>query len=422
VSSINKNVLKLAFLRKVDEYVGPVACQLLLGLEKVLSLVSQPQKASPNVEVKRVLIIKYFGLGSILLASPAIQSVKKKFPNCHIAMLTLSENRDVCEIIPWIDETYLLDLKNVGRFLVNYMELLFKIRKRDFDVIVDLEFLTNFSALTSLMIGFFREKTLVGFNSPKSWRNAVYNLNISFDHSRHISKIFGKVFSSFCGNNFDISFEEERKQISSISNPDFLEELAPTEVTESGKQLKNICVNINTGVLSLNRRWPKDYFSTLVQELLNTYNIRVFLIGGKGDREYVDELIRGLPDDSRLINTCGELSIKQLVSLYSKCTLLISNDSGPLHLAYVTGLSTISFFGPETPALYGPLGENHHVFYEDLFCSPCLNIYNSKLSDCTDNVCLKNISTASVLKLIEEKNLLGPAKTVSRAESCEAYS
>ena len=210
--------------------------------------------------------------------------------------------------------------------------------------------------------------------------------------------------------------------MSSFPKPGFLEKLALAKPSQTGDPPKDICVNINAGVLSLNRRWPRDYFATLTRELLNKYNVRIFLIGGEGDREYVNGLISELTDDPRVINTCGELSIKQLVGLFSECTMLISNDSGPLHLAYVVGLSTLSFFGPETPALYGPLGENHYVFYEDLFCSPCLNIYNSKLTHCKDNVCLKNISPASVLKLIEEKNLLGPAKIVSKVESCEAYS
>jgi len=67
------------------------------------------------------------------------------------------------------------------------------------------------------------------------------------------------------------------------------------------------------------------------------------------------------------------------------------------------GLPTISFFGPETPYLYGPQDCCHHIFYSDIFCSPCINIFNSKSSDCQENICLKKITPASVLKVIEEK-------------------
>jgi ADP-heptose:LPS heptosyltransferase len=418
--SLNDKVFKLAVLRKIDKYAGPLLCLLLLSFDKAFSFLRPSKKVPHDIEFRNILIIKYYGMGSILLASPSIQALKIKFPKSKISILTLAENRQICDITPWIDEILVLDLKNVGQFFVSYAQLILKIRRKDFDVIIDLEFLTNFSALTTLMIGFLKEKVLVGFNSPLRWRNAVYTLNISFDHSRHISKVFSKVFSSFCGDEFEISldFDEERRKISSFSKPAILREMLPFQPQGTDDPPKIICVNINAGELCLNRRWPRNYFASLIRELLIDYNIYIFLLGSENDREYVRGLIRELPDDPRVIDTSGKLSIKELVSLYSESTLLISNDSGPLHLASMAGLPTISFFGPETPALYGPLGENHHVLYLDLYCSPCLNIYNSKLSRCQNNICLKNINPKSVLKLIEEEKLLIPSKTLFKEESC----
>jgi ADP-heptose:LPS heptosyltransferase len=215
-----------------------------------------------------------------------------------------------------------------------------------------------------------------------------------------------------------LDFDIGRRIISNFSKPVILRETLSFQKPETGDPPKNICININAGELCLNRRWPREYFAKLTRELLSTYNICVFLLGGKNDKEYVKGLIRELPDDPRVIDTSGKLSIKELVGLYSDCDLLISNDSGPLHLASMAGLPTISFFGPETPALYGPLGRNHHALYLDLYCSPCLNIFNSKLSRCHDNICLKGISPESVLKLIEKEKLLIPSKTISEEKTC----
>jgi ADP-heptose:LPS heptosyltransferase len=418
--SLNDKAFNLAVLRKIDKYAGPLSCCLILGLEKAFSFMMPSKRGNPETEIKNVLIIKFFGMGSILLASPSIQALKAKFPESNIAILTLSENLHICEIIPWVDEIFLLDLKNFGRFLANYVQLISKIRRKDFDIIVDLEFLTNFSALTTLTIGFLKEKVLVGFNSPLRWRNAVYTINISFDHSRHISRVFSKVFSSFCGDDFEISlnFNEERRKISAFSKSNILREMLSLQPQETDDPPINICININAGELCLNRRWPREHFAVLIPKLLATYNIRVFLLGGENDQEYVKGLICEFPDDPRVIDTSGKLSIKELVGLYSECALLISNDSGPLHLAFMAGLPTISFFGPETPALYGPLGKNHHVLYLDLYCSPCLNIFNSKLSRCQNNICLKGISPDSVFKLIEKEKLLIPSETLSKEESC----
>ena len=418
--SLSEKVFKLTLLRRIDKHIGPLFCWLVLGIGKALSFLIPSKKVLPDIELKNILIIKYYGIGSILLASPSIEAIKVKFPKSQIAILTLAENHQICEIIPGIDEVFLLDLKNIGHFFTNYIQLILKIRQKNFDVIVDLEFFTNFSAFTTLLISFLKEKVLVGFNSPLRWRNAVYTLNISFDHSRHISRVFSKVFSSFCGDDFEISldFDEGRRIISTFPKPVILRETLSFQQPETGDRPKNICININAGELCLNRRWPREYFAKLTRELLSTYNICVFLLGGKNDKEYVKGLIRELPDDPRVIDTSGKLSIKELVGLYSDCDLLISNDSGPLHLASMVELPTISFFGPETPALYGPLGRNHHAFYLDIYCSPCLNIFNSKLSRCHDNICLKGISPESVLKLIEKEKLLIPSKTISEEKTC----
>ena len=104
---------------------------------------------------------------------------------------------------------------------------------------------------------------------------------------------------------------------------------------------------------------------------------------------------------------CGKINISQLITVLGYCDLFITNDSGPLHLAMILDIPTISFFGPETPVTYGPQGEKHTVFYEDIYCSPCINIYNAKSTKCTNNICLKRVSIYNMcFILIWEKYFL----------------
>lgn len=79
----------------------------------------------------------------------------------------------------------------------------------------------------------------------------------------------------------------------------------------------------------------------------------------------------------------------------------MANDSGPLHLGCAMDVPTVSFFGPETPRLYGPLQGPHRVFFKELPCSPCLNIRNAKLSACEDNKRLKAISPEEVFSILD---------------------
>ena len=202
---------------------------------------------------------------------------------------------------------------------------------------------------------------------------------------------------------FKVDFKIHQKDIISLA------ELSPLtkELLDEYSETNNIvCVNINAGTLGQLRRWPQENYAELIFGLRVRFGIKTVLIGGKEDVSYVEGFIAKIPKKNDIFNLCGKLSIKELVDLFNKSRLLITNDSGPLHIASIVGLPTISFFGPETPYLYGPLGSDHHVFYEDIFCSPCINIYNAKASNCNNNICLKSIGPETVIKTIEEKKFL----------------
>jgi ADP-heptose:LPS heptosyltransferase len=102
--------------------------------------------------------------------------------------------------------------------------------------------------------------------------------------------------------------------------------------------------------------------------------------------------------------------LKDVVELFHQSDLVITNDSGPAHFATLTGIKSITLFGPETPVLYGTLGEDHVCLYAHLACSPCLSALNHRNSPCTNNVCLQVITVDEVFA--EAQRLL--AKPSSR--------
>ena len=396
--------MNLNLLRWIDKIFGPIVAWFLfiaglaVGRSRKLIPPTQPET------IKKILILKFFGGGSILLASPIFSSIKETLPGARISIITLSENNEICSLLTPIDNIYYLDLKSPVSFFLKYLNLIREIKNENYDVIVDLEFITNFSALTTLLISLTsKPATAIGFSSPSRWRNKVYSVTIPFDHSRHITGIFEKLFSPIIGKPSNVDFKAPKRDLLSAA------ELSPltTTLLETDSEInKIVCVNINAGKLSLLRRWPQENFAELILGLYHRFGVKTVLIGGKEDISYVDEFTKKLPNNIDIFNFCGKLSIKELIGLFSKSRLLITNDSGPLHIASIVGLPTVSFFGPETPYLYGPLGSEHHVFYEDMFCSPCINIYNSKKSDCHNNICLTSIKPETVLEIIERKKFL----------------
>jgi ADP-heptose:LPS heptosyltransferase len=130
----------------------------------------------------------------------------------------------------------------------------------------------------------------------------------------------------------------------------------------------------------------------------------LLFVGGAGDFSYVNDVIAPFAGNDRVIALAGKTSLGELLGVMTHCDLFITNDSGPLHLAASLGIPTVSFFGPETPVLYGPRGGDALIFHEELYCSPCLNVFNVKTAPCAgENSCLQAISVDAVFDGIRNR-------------------
>jgi ADP-heptose:LPS heptosyltransferase len=162
------------------------------------------------------------------------------------------------------------------------------------------------------------------------------------------------------------------------------EVLAADPAWEDG--LPTVVVNPNAGDMALERRWPMDPVVQLVDALAERGDLNLVLSGSPGEREYVDGLVARLARPDRVVNLAGRVGLHEFIALLERARVLVTNDSGPLHLAAAAGTSTVALFGPETPVLYRPLRsrpEQHHdVHYLGLPCSPCMFVHNNKVIDC----------------------------------------
>ena len=134
------------------------------------------------------------------------------------------------------------------------------------------------------------------------------------------------------------------------------------------------------------------------------------LIGSQDEREFVEGLRARLKAPDKAPNLAGKLKLDELIELLRQTELLITNDSGPLHLAELLRTKTVSFFGPETPALFGPLGNGQKVLFRGINCSPCITVYNAKTVRCIRKVpeCVAGISPEEALVAVRE--VLGSGK------------
>lgn len=369
-------MLTINFLRRFDALAGFVLCTLARLFRRTRKPIDpELLPASP-----RFLCIKCWGIGSILLLSPTLQALKRRWPKARITFLTLTENAGVCGLIPSIDEVLTVNLRTMS-FLRETLRLFRTVRAAHFDAVIDFEFSSNFTALVAYWSG----SPSIGFTSLKPERDILYDSGIVFDHSLHARDSFARVACFLrCG-------------------PAGEPQMRTTSLESAGKRfpfLKEpfVVVNPNAGELSLQRRWPRERYEALLRELLSTTEVVFVLIGSRDNLDYMRPLLETFRSEPRVVSLAGDIALGELAALLMQASLYIGNDSGPMHLAATVGTPCIAFFGPETPHLYGPLPpERHQVFYTRRHCSPCLNVYRYKVATCRDNRCLKEIEVGPVV-------------------------
>jgi ADP-heptose:LPS heptosyltransferase len=100
------------------------------------------------------------------------------------------------------------------------------------------------------------------------------------------------------------------------------------------------------------------------------------------------------------MSLAGQTSLRELLTLYTAADVLVTNDSGPGHFASLTPVHAIVLFGPETPRLFGPLAASTTVIWKELACSPCVSVFNHRLSPCRNNVCMQSITVDEVFSAV----------------------
>ena len=186
------------------------------------------------------------------------------------------------------------------------------------------------------------------------------------------------------------------------------------------KRHRIVLINPNASDLLPQRRWMPEHFVTVMRNLLaDSEDLLVLITGAPAEREAA-QLLQQQVQHPRCINFAGRQQLEELPALYQIAELMLTNDSGPGHFSSVTSLRTFVLFGPETPLLYGSLG-NSTPIYAGLACSPCVSAANHRKTPCSDNVCLQVIKPEVVLKqlrqaLLEKNSSAIQAPTINQVK------
>lgn len=383
-------------MRLLDRYIGVPACFCLHVLDGLINF-SGLRKDSANAD--SILVIKFWGIGSIILASPALKAIRDAFPGKKIIFLTMARNKGLYDKAGLFDQAYYFEVRKLGKIIPDFIRAVINLRREKIDLVVDLEPFCRFSTILSYASGAPKR---ISYDTKNQGRGWLYTDKIKFRDHEHMLKNFLSVLKP-------LNIHEYSEELIPIPYSELEEKKVDVLLIESGVLNDDVLVglNVNSSDFAVERRWPNKNFAKLADHLIEKYGVKTVYIGLHVDHPLVDETINLMSEKKEAINLAGKTDLTQLACLMTKMKLFISNDSGPLHIAAAMKTPTASFYGPETPLLYGPWGENNTVFYKKNECSPCINIYNSKRISCHKNAqCIKGISVDEVTSKIKSLNLI----------------
>jgi len=397
--------MKVNTMRKIDKWVGVPVCFFLSIINWIFNLFSTtPKKPDPS----KTLFIELSEMGSAIIVDPAMRKLMKE-SNAELFFVIFKANCKSLEILQTVKQENIFKMRSDNLFYlcIDVLKFMSWCRAKKIKCVIDLELFSRFTALLSFLSG---AKHRVGFTSLYDeglYRGNMINLPVRYNPHVHIAVNFVSLVNRLLGYYQNPYATIPLKPGDLDLSQAFVSPEQVSIVTEKIKKLYPLWQNENVILLNVNasdmlpqRRWPQENFATVANELLSAFNdIIIIATGAPAERKYVQEVV-DMVDDKRFINSAGIFAFNELVPLYSLSKVMLTNDSGPAHFASVTPLKVFVLFGPETPALYLPLGGNAEPIYLALPCSPCVSANNHRKTTCITRPCITGIQPSSVfLKL-----------------------
>jgi len=355
-------ISRIAFIKSIDAIVGRVLTRIL---PKVAPLVKR--------SISRILVIRPGGIGDAVLLLPTLAAIKKQFPEAEIHILAERRNRAVFGLSSYVSSIYCYDIPSE----------LFRAVRGGYDAVIDTEQWHRLSAVIARMT---KASILAGFGTNE--RKQLFNISVPYSHDDHEALSFSRLASA-------VSPALPALPVVATQESFSLNERATQKAQVLLASLTGVrgYVALFPGASIPEKRWPVQSWRALAERLFSNYGVGIVIVGGKDVEKYAAPIIQGLAG----INTAGQLTLLETTALLKHMRLLITGDSGMLHLAWLMGTPTVSLFGPSNTAKWAPTGENHFVVSRMLSCSPC-SAFGTTPPCPHDARCMKEITADQVME------------------------
>jgi heptosyltransferase-2 len=333
-------------------------------------------------QIRKILVFTTNWLGDALFLSPLLAALKKNFPQSLLAVLCVPRVREIFQNNPDIDKIIIYDEKGRDRGLISRLIFIFKLHKERFDT----AFIIKPSLSRTLMLKYAGIKQIIGFDNPKSgWLLSV--------RVPPPNKVLHKVdYFLTMLDYLGLKIPQRKYEFSpSAEDKNYINRLLSQKRISRDLPL----IVINPGANWYPKRWPAENFAELIKRIKEKSPLNIAITGAGKDRDLSEEIIR--KSGREVFDFTGQTTLGQLGALMQEAKIVISADSGPMHIAAAVGKKVIALFGPTSPAITGPYPpEEHIIIQKDVGCEvPCYD------KNCQDYRCMQAISVDEVLQKVE---------------------
>ena len=305
--------------------------------------------------VRRILFIKPSSLGDIVHAMPTLAVLRERFPQAEVTWLVKRQWAPVVHVMAGVDRVCAVDQGMAG-----WLSRVPELRAAGFDLVVDLQGLFRSGAMARLT-GCARR---IGFANAREGSPLLYTERVAVpatpmhavDRYLLVAEALGAV-------------RPARPRFDFIDRPED-RQAVDTLIARAGIDESSPWVAMNVSARWETKRWPPQHFAEAADQLAERYGVSVVLMGGPAERPESQAVTGRMR--TKAVDLTGQTPVGLLPGLLRRASLLLTNDSGPMHIAAAVDTPVVALFGPTDPVKTGPYGHGHVVLSYAVDCRPCL--------------------------------------------------
>lgn len=332
------------------------------------------------VKPEKILIIKPGAIGDLLQLTPTIRAIKTTYPSAKISILVGSAaTADLFKYSPHIHKTLIFDKRGEHNSIAALVRIWRYLRLQRYDVVINLQ-RSNLKTWF-LLTAAFPCRVLIYHKTRHK------NIHAVADHLKTVHSL--GVETSDIELEFHVG-EDDIRFAKHIFNA----------IGTDGK----FVIALNPGASHAVNRWPTAQFAALADRLAEQLAAKIIIIGGKKDVSLAYEIAGATIANPLVI--AGKTNLLQLGAVLSRCDILVTGDTGPMHIATAVGANVVALFGAADPARTGPVGAGHRVVYaQDVACVPCRKrkCTNKFYLECMEKISVEDVYD-EILYILKEKN------------------